>query len=480
MAYPNDERYSDSQRPAPRKRPELGTNRNRPGEGRPAAQPGATRPAAPQQGARPAARPAGAPQRPQAARPAGGPQATRPTGAARPAQSRPQQRPPQHPQPPRKRSVQPRFFIFLAILLVVLIGAGVAAFSMFGGGSDKQQSAGNSGVQTVSDPVADTPVDDGGATDDDSSATVNYDEIAAQLDSEEGVTALSDEQMIDVADLSINTNLSNEWMNVLLLGTDERESAAKGRTDTIMICSINTTTGQVKLTSIQRDLAVDFKSLGYDELGTYRINSANFFGGPEMAMKTVNELFGLNIENYVLVNFFAFQDVVNAIGGITLDITEAEMEKINVGQKQVAGIAYRDGMDISGWDNVDLEEYGENVHLNGQQALAYARIRKLDSDFGRSERQRKVLIALLNEVKGKSALEIAQLGATVMPYLTTNMSLDSIMTVAMTVLQSNMEIDTFRLPVNGSYTQETRNEQDMLYDCDFVQNEQELYSFIYN
>lgn len=474
MAYPNDERYSDSQRPAPRKRPELGTNRNRPGEGRPAAQSGAARPAgarpAGAQGTRPAARPAGTQPRPQGTRPVG----ARPSG-----NTRPQQRP---PEPPRKRSVQPRFFVFLAILLVVIIGVIAAAFNIFGGSSDKQQSANNTNTQSVVEQSAgDTAAENRGAeTEDEAPAAVNYDEIAAQLDSDEGVSALSDDQMIDVADLSINENLPREWMNVLLLGTDERETAAKGRTDTIMICSINTTTGEVKLTSVLRDLAVDFKALGYDELSTYRINSANYFGGPEMAMKTVNELFGLNIEKYVLVNFFAFQDVVNAIGGITLDITEAEMNKINVGQKQVAGMANSDGIDISGWDNVDLTEFGDNVHLNGQQALAYARIRKLDSDFGRAERQRKVLSALLAEVKNKSALEIAQLGATVMPYLTTNLDLDSILTVAMTVLQSDMEIDAFRLPVNGSYTQETRNEQDMLYDCDFVQNEQELYNFIYN
>lgn len=454
MAYQSDERYSNAPRQA-RPRPELGANRNRPGEGgqpRPAARPAASRPT-------------------YNSRPSG---VTRPAnGAARPAASRPPQRPAQRPpQTPKKRSVQPRFFIFLAILLVVIIAIVAAVFMLKKPADTNVQQNNNPAVQQTAQPQSGN------------SAAIDPAELQKMLASEDEIAALDDSQRVSVADLSINPDLPEEWLNVLLLGTDEREQAAKGRTDSMIICSVNKNTGEVKLSSIQRDLAVDYADLGYADLGTARINSANYFGGPEMAMKTVNELFGMNIQHYALINFFGFQDAVNTLGGITMDITEAEMNKINDAQRQVAGIAKNAGIDISGWDNEDLTEFGEGVRLNGQQALGYARIRKLDSDFGRSERQRKVLMAMLDEVKTKSALEIAQLGASLMPYLTTNMDLNEIMNVAMVVLSSNMEIDSLRLPVNGSFTQERRmlhgTEQDMLWDCDFVQNEQELYSFIYN
>ena len=442
------------------------------------------RPAAqrPQSAARPAAqRPAT--QRPAAQRPQNGAARTtaprpqngaarltynsRPSAATRPGSAgRP-------PQKPRKKTVQPRFFVFLAILLVVVVAAVFGIVKLVSRPDTDKQVQNNTATQQTAETSQEAT----------SVENMSQEEIAAlteQLGSEEGATALSDSQRVSVADLSINEELSDEWINVLLLGTDERKLTDKGRTDTMIICSVNRNTGKVKLSSIQRDLAVDFAELGYSSLGVQRANSANFFGGPEMAMKMVNEMFGMNVQNYVLVNFFGFQDAVNAVGGITLDITENEMNKINVAQKQVATFAVGSGMDISGWDNEDLTTYGPNTRLNGQQALGYARIRKLDSDFGRSDRQRKVLIAMLEEVKQKSAVEIAQLGATMMPYLSTNMNLNDIMNVAMVVLQADMEVDTMRLPVNGSYLQEKRGGQDMLWDCDFVQNEQELYQFIYN
>ena len=465
MAYQSDERHSNAPRQA-RPRPELGANRNRPGEGT------QVRPAA-----RPAGTYSGAERPTYNSRPSGVTRPSnhgRPAGAPRPAATRPPQRPAQRP-PQKKRSVQPRFFVFLAILLVVIIAI-VASVILLKKPSDTgvQQNPQNTGVATQQSE----PAQSGGDA-------IDPGELQKMLASEDEIEALDDSQRINVADLSVNPDLPDEWLNVLLLGTDEREQAAKGRTDSMIICSVNKNTGEVKLSSIQRDLAVDFADLGYADLGTVRINSANYFGGPEMAMKTVNELFGLNIQHYALINFFGFQDAVNELGGITMDITEAEMNKINDAQRQVAGIANNAGIDISGWDNVDLTEYGEDVRLNGQQALGYARIRKLDSDFGRSERQRKVLMAMLDEVKTKSALEIAQLGAALMPYLTTNLELEEIMNVAMIVLSSDMQIESgLRLPVNGSFTQERRmlhgTEQDMLWDCDFVQNEQALYDFIYN
>ena len=84
----------------------------------------------------------------------------------------------------------------------------------------------------------------------------------------------------------------------------------------------------MKLTSLMRDMAVEFTELGANN-GTYRLNAANYFGGPELTMRTINQLLGMNIEKYVLVNFTGFTQICEALGGIEMDITQEEMEQIN-------------------------------------------------------------------------------------------------------------------------------------------------------
>lgn len=286
--------------------------------------------------------------------------------------------------------------------------------------------------------------------------------------------------MVHVSDLSVNTSLPENWMNVLLLGTDERTLNETSRTDTMIICSINTSTGEVKLTSLMRDTAVEYNDLE-ESNGTYRISAAHFFGGPEYAMKTVNRLLDMNIEHYVSVNFFGFQNIAQALGGIEVNITEAEMQAINKNAVNQAKIAYAAGIDEPTQINEYLETYGPDTHLNGRQTLAYARIRSVDSDFSRAERQRTVLIKLMEKLKGRNILEILSLLNTLSNEVKTNMDVNDIASIAYTVLNSGLSnVDTLRLPVNGSYVEERRNNDAMLYDCDWTTNSRELYNFIYS
>ena len=295
------------------------------------------------------------------------------------------------------------------------------------------------------------------------------------------VTALSEDEMTQITDLSVTQGLPSEWMNILLLGSDERTLSESARTDSMIICSINTTTGEVKLTSIMRDLAVYLDEIDPEYAGTYRINAANYFGGEELAMRVVNECFGMNIERYVHVNFYGFQQVAELLGGIEMDITEEEMNLINELIVQQASLAYHNNIDESGLQNEFLTTYGEDTHLDGRQTLAYARIRKLDGgDYARAERQRNVLIALMNKLRGSSLTDLVSLGITIMPHLRTNLTLDEIAGVAYTVLNSDLStVEQMRLPINDSYVEETRDEQSMLYDCDWAANATELYNFIY-
>ena len=291
---------------------------------------------------------------------------------------------------------------------------------------------------------------------------------------------LAAEQMVQVEDLSIKEGLPEEWLNVLLLGTDERVLSESARTDAMMICSINLQTGQVKLTSIMRDLAVEFKDIGKYS-GTYRINAANYFGGSKLAMKTVNELFDMNIQYYVMVNFFGFGKIAQTLGGVEVDSSEAEMKKINEDIVKQYKMAYLAGVTDFDPEQKYLEEYGQNVHLNGNQTLAYARIRHLDGgDYTRTTRQQTVLKKLLGKVKKLGMMEMLQLGTDLFSMIKTNMEWEDIFKIASIVVSSGIsDVDTLRLPEAKTYKEEVRNDEGMLYDCDFATNAVRLYDFIY-
>lgn len=308
-----------------------------------------------------------------------------------------------------------------------------------------------------------------------------YSSISEMLaDSGNQVEGLSSDEMVKVEGLSIKEGLPSEWMNVLLLGTDERILSESGRTDSMMICSINTNTGEVKLTSIMRDLAVTYTDIGKFN-GTYGINAANFFGGPKLAMRTVNELFDMNIQNYVMVNFFGFGKIAQRLGGVEVDISEDEMRIINEDIVTQFKMAYKAGITDFDPEQVKLETYGPNTHLNGNQTLAYARIRHLDGgDYMRTTRQQTVLTKLLEKAKKLSLIDLTMLGTEMLPQVKTNMDLDFILKVAGIVMGNGISnLETFRLPVNGTFKEEVRNEKSLLWDCDYATNAVKLYDFIY-
>lgn len=398
----------------------------------------------------------------------------RPSGS-RPQQrangSRPQQRPNAAAQRRRKkRRVQKRFYAFIAVLVVLIIAIVLIITKPFG----KKTPA------TASPTPTPAPTAQADATDSTDSAD-RASTLAQMLgDQDSNIQGLTADQLTQVDDLSINQSLPSDWMNILLLGSDERSLTESARTDSMIICSINMQTGQVKLTSIMRDLAVYFGNLGSNS-ATYRINAANYFGGERLAMKTVNECFGMNIDKYVRVNFYGFQQIAQMLGGIDIDITEGEMEEINYRIQEQWYEAMQEGVDESTLPNELLTTYGANTHLDGRQTLAYARIRHMDGgDYARAERQRKVLGLLLQKLDGKGSAELISIGLEAMKHMTTNLSIDEIVSVALKVLSSDhSNIDSFRLPINNSYKQETRNNQDMLYDCDWSSNASSLYTFIY-
>ena len=420
--------------------------------------------------------------RPTGSRPAGyGASGSRPSGARPAGGSR---------RTPPRRGKRPngRFYVFLGILLLVIVAVVLLIWRPWASGDDPSVSAFVAPTPVVAGataaPAMAPSVPDAQQAQGDDAQAQTASPLSELLGSEDtNITGLTEDQMVDVTDLSINTGLSPEWMNILLLGVDQRVQGESCRSDTMIICSINTETSEVKLTSLMRDMAVEFDDLGANN-GTYRLNAANYFGGPELTMKTINELLGLNIEKYVMVNFTGFTQICEALGGIEMDITEAEKEQINLNVWSQLQIAYENGWDESNLTDANgylgPNDYGENIHLNGRQALAYARIRKIDSDWERTNRQRKVLVAMMDKMRGTNMLQLLQLGGSLMQYVETNMTLEEIISIADKVLNSGLEgAETMVLPVTDTYVQETRNNQSMFYDVDWTTNAREVQNFIY-
>ncbi|MBO7385253.1 MAG: LCP family protein [Clostridia bacterium] len=289
-----------------------------------------------------------------------------------------------------------------------------------------------------------------------------------------------DGNSVRVEDLALTQGLDDKWLNVLLLGADLRVPGEPCRTDTMMICSVNRETGEIKLTSIMRDTAVQIKGR------TVRINSAYFFGGAELAMRTVNQYFGMNIQYYAFVDFAGFAAIAEKLGGVEMNITEGEMGQINHNVKEQYWLQVKHKrMEYAAAEAeyyaTELKTYGTNVHLNGMQTLGYARIRKLDSDYERARRQRKVLNTLLVKMKGTSLSNIMILVSSSLDSFQTNLNLNTIVELGALVLnREGFEgAEEMRLPKQGTYKEERRNDEAMLYDMDVEENTKELHQFIY-
>lgn len=217
---------------------------------------------------------------------------------------------------------------------------------------------------------------------------------------------------IDESTIAINANVDEKlknYRNIVILGVDSRDNSySNTRSDCIIIVSINKKTNDVKLTSVYRDTYVNIDGYGLD-----KITHAYAYGGPELAMSTLNKNLDLNITEFVTVNFETVQTVVDAVGGITLTITNAEAEQIGLSS-------------------------GGTYNLDGEEALAYSRIRKIDSDYQRTERMRTVLEAVFDKIKSLNISALSDLVDTILPLVSTNISSNEIIAMLPSVIFYNI------------------------------------------
>lgn len=246
-------------------------------------------------------------------------------------------------------------------------------------------------------------------------------------------------------------------VNILLVGQDRREGQSRQRSDSMILLSANKSTGTITLTSFMRDCYVRIP--GYKP---NKLNAAYQFGGMKLLCNTLELNFGVQVDGVVEVDFSGFQNVIDLLGGVEIYLTSDEAWYIEAGNLQNGGVQ-------------TLKE-GVN-RLNGKQALAYARIRELDSDYRRAERQRKVLTAVMEAYKNQPLTELLGILYEILPMVTTNMSNDQIIGYATELFPmfTDLHVETLRIPVDGTFKQGNVEVRDgfknwFQYNIDFAAN----------
>lgn len=258
----------------------------------------------------------------------------------------------------------------------------------------------------------------------------------------------------------------DEIKNIAFYGLDSRKDNDSGRSDAILILTIDKKNDEIKLTSIARDTYITYESGKGDKL-----THAWAHGKANNAVKTLNRNFKLDITDYVSVNFFQFAEIIDYIGGVMIDVDEAEMKVMNKNYIQELN-----------WIGIECEYIKEPGYqlLTGGQALAYSRNRYTGSDLTRGNRQREVLTAAFEKVKTMNKLKLPKLVEMVLSECKTTLSNSEMLSIGTWAMTNSPTIHSLGIPTKecGAKGQMINGTSYMVYDLDFASNV--MHDFIYN
>lgn len=231
----------------------------------------------------------------------------------------------------------------------------------------------------------------------------------------------------DDASLGISTSGKFGITNIAFFGVDTRDDTDTGRSDAMLILSVDVIHGDMKMTSLLRDSKVPIEGHGETKL-----NHAYAYGGPELAVKTINQVFKTDVKEFVTVNFNQLSDIVDAVGGVTLEISEAEKNEINRMLDE----------DFPG--SPHLESSGTTV-LDGHQAISFSRIRSLDSDNARTDRQQEVLNGIFASVQNMGFWQYPRFIHNFAAIVDTSLSSLDVLKL-MPIMVRNFELERYTIP----------------------------------
>lgn len=252
-----------------------------------------------------------------------------------------------------------------------------------------------------------------------------------------------------IHDSNINTGALNDIKyqgkngitNILLVGTDGRPGEENVRSDAMMILTVDGVNKSLKLTSLARDSYVDIPDHGYQKL-----THAYVYGQANLLIETIEDNFEIDIHNYVVVDFYSFMDIVDALGGVSVNVKESELKEVN----KFIPETYNWNTNSNKGSIQYIESAGKQK-LNGYQALSFSRIRKNDSAMERDRRQREVIQALLSSIKSLPVTKYPGLIDTILPYVKTNMKPSEILGLGATILGfGNLDIKQIEFPIDDN------------------------------
>lgn len=261
----------------------------------------------------------------------------------------------------------------------------------------------------------------------------------------------------------------NGVVNILLIGSDSRTEGDDGRSDAMILLSVSSKTRTIHMTSLLRDMYVDIPGRNGN-----RLNAAYSFGGPELLLETVKQNLGIEVNRYAVVNFQAFANLVDAVNGVDLELTNEEVKWVNAYLNEYNELR---GMPME-TDYLDTSLSGM-IHLNGAQSLAYSRNRFIGTDFGRTERQRKVLSAVMKKLPAALVTNPNGLINGLFPNLTTNLTQTECLRLSlMGGKLLTYDIVQESIPLEGTYSSVTIRGMDVL-QVDFDRNRAYLQEQLY-
>ena len=256
---------------------------------------------------------------------------------------------------------------------------------------------------------------------------------------------------------TVSTVNQDHVVNIMLVGQDRRPGEGRQRSDSMILVTFNKVKKTITLTSFMRDSYVRIP--GYKP---NKLNATYAFGGMKLLNQTLEQNFGVHVDGNVEVDFNSFEELIDLLGGVDIKLTEKDADYLNK--------AY-------GWSKTERKLSTGTNRLDGPQALAYSRIRKIDSDYRRTERQRKVISSLIQRYKSNSVGKMLDLLEDILPLVVTNMDKGEIVDYVMelTPMLSGASIKTLQIPAEGTFRQGKVRVRSGLaawfqYDIDFNAN----------
>lgn len=264
-----------------------------------------------------------------------------------------------------------------------------------------------------------------------------------------------------------DTKDSGDIVSIAFLGIDRADKTDVGRSDATMVVSIDFNRKKIKLTSIMRDSHVVIP--GRD--GRDKLNHAYEIGGPQLTLKTINQNFGLNVKEFAAVRFEDLEQIIDALGGVDIDVKSNEIQYINGYQQSL--------VDMDGKGKVYTVTSPGMQTLNGPQATAYCRIRYLgNGDFDRTERQRKVLTSLINKLMKTTPAKAPAIANKLLPFVNTSFTPTEAISLGTKMLTAGgMTIEQERFPLDGYCWPNTKGAWYLEYDESATR--EQIYDYIY-